>query len=678
MISADYSNIVGSLKLGAVTRVSFGNNPIIDQFPEFARHLHAAGGPDALSLFALPDVGFSRLHDTPVVTWYSDRKGAPQRLEELSPEQRGDVERIAREQLSALQESDDPQLLDMLRLALNVAAPGSLIAIGSQPVLINWGLLPSDLDDTAPAYGAHIAKTIGPVLPVGLLPERTPTGVGMAAPASPDDVSGGKDVPDTEAASVSGAAGDAASVAATAAVVSAGDVGGGGSGNTGAGDGQGNPRQPVAAVVYEREPDHRWGLWSSIVLGLLTLFLATFLVYILWPGNLIYPPRGSVRLADAEQISLNNNSIVAIRDQIGRLQTSLYGDICVADDRVILDGLAGLSFLPGIDGNARTLRPEGTSFPQPQPQTDGPAPGSGAGGSAARSEPLEGSRLLGKLDKSTVFVVSSAEGGISTGSGVIVAPDHVLTNYHVVENFDGRRLIVTNQEIGIVDAEVVARTDGSDIGGSDFALLKLKRPVDIEAVTLARDVERLDPVVAAGFPAFVIQTDPGFVAAFQGGDESQLERVQMAVTQGVVMAEQAANGVTVIAHSATISSGNSGGPLVDRCGRVVGINTFARTDAENALRNNYALSAVDAARFLDSSGVTSPLDVRRCMADSVPPTAQVTSPADAPLDMQPAAPAKVETAPRMEGHLPSPDEVLGSSDPGPRDTEADSLNIPLD
>lgn len=44
--------------------------------------------------------------------------------------------------------------------------------------------------------------------------------------------------------------------------------------------------------------------------------------------------------------------------------------------------------------------------------------------------------------------------------------------------------------------------------------------------------------------------------------------------------------VQVIQHDATIHSGNSGGPLIDTAGRVVGINTYSATDAES---HNYAI-----------------------------------------------------------------------------------------
>jgi S1-C subfamily serine protease len=145
------------------------------------------------------------------------------------------------------------------------------------------------------------------------------------------------------------------------------------------------------------------------------------------------------------------------------------------------------------------------------------------------------------------------------GSGFVIDKEgHIVTNYHVVQGASQIEVSFSNQDT--VDARVVG-TDPS----TDLALLKVD--VDAQALTplaLADSdhVEVGDPVVAIGNPF-------------------GLERT---VTSGIVSALQrevrAPNNFTidhVIQTDAPINSGNSGGPLIDAAGRVIGVNSQIET-----------------------------------------------------------------------------------------------------
>ena len=140
----------------------------------------------------------------------------------------------------------------------------------------------------------------------------------------------------------------------------------------------------------------------------------------------------------------------------------------------------------------------------------------------------------------------------STGSGsgfIIDADGLVVTNAHVVERFES------------VD---VALSDGSEYRGSvlgideiaDLALVRLQSPRRFDAMRLGNSdsIQVGDDVIALGFPL-----------RYELGNSPT-------VTRGIISSKRVANGVEELQTDAAINPGNSGGPLVDRHGRVIGIN----------------------------------------------------------------------------------------------------------
>jgi hypothetical protein len=133
------------------------------------------------------------------------------------------------------------------------------------------------------------------------------------------------------------------------------------------------------------------------------------------------------------------------------------------------------------------------------------------------------------------------------GSGFFVAVDTVVTNAHVVRG----SAMVTLRRSGYSRA---ARVD-TESSSIDLAILKVDMPdLDQVALPLAMpsDVHVGGEVVAIGSPLGLANT----------------------VTRGVVSSMRDIDGVRMIQTDAAINPGNSGGPLLDRYGRVLGVNTM--------------------------------------------------------------------------------------------------------
>ena len=119
---------------------------------------------------------------------------------------------------------------------------------------------------------------------------------------------------------------------------------------------------------------------------------------------------------------------------------------------------------------------------------------------------------------------------------------------------------------------------------------------------------RLQAVIAAGYPGDVLNTDREFAALREGNLSAVPE---LTVTDGMVNTEQDLSGTThAVVHSAPISTGNSGGPLIDMCGRIVGVNTFV---IKGPMRNlNFALASDDLVDFLADTPVKPTVSAAAC------------------------------------------------------------------
>ena len=176
--------------------------------------------------------------------------------------------------------------------------------------------------------------------------------------------------------------------------------------------------------------------------------------------------------------------------------------------------------------------------------------------------------VVGAVELVGPAVVSIYVGGDSAdarerggaGSGVVVTPDgYLLTNEHVVQRVEEAR--VTFVDGRSVSAVVVGRDPATDL-----AVLR--------AQTAALPYARLatSKLLRAGQLVVAVGNPLGFESTVSAGVVSALGR-SLRSRQGRLIEG-------IVQHTAALNPGNSGGPLVDAKGRVVGINTAIIAQAQ--------------------------------------------------------------------------------------------------
>ena len=159
---------------------------------------------------------------------------------------------------------------------------------------------------------------------------------------------------------------------------------------------------------------------------------------------------------------------------------------------------------------------------------------------------------------------SSQEVKYGSGSGVVIAKEYVLTNYHVVEDAHSLKISLDDDEKNLYDATVVASDADKDVAVLHVPGLPLE-PVELGN---SDDLVIGDWVVCIGNPI-------GFTGTATAGIVSGLNREIASENSSIDKYGRNSQIVnSMIQTDAAINSGNSGGGMFNTAGQLVGIPTL--------------------------------------------------------------------------------------------------------
>lgn len=217
---------------------------------------------------------------------------------------------------------------------------------------------------------------------------------------------------------------------------------------------------------------------------------------------------------------------------------------------------------------------------------------------------------------------------VSLGSGVLIGPGLVLTNAHVVNERVPTRISIANDTIPRTPASLVAlRYDHNEFTSAgvieyianqiidnagikdvdiastqrnyDMALLSFTPPPgrQLPYLAFARSAVRGEGVVAAGYP--------GKAARQRNIDSTNayasVSTTPQVLTEGIVTG-MLDNKPRMVMHNAQCSSGNSGGPVLNLRGEILGMQTWTSLPDSDEEYLAFAIDSRDIIPFLEANG----------------------------------------------------------------------------
>ncbi|MEM8697484.1 MAG: trypsin-like peptidase domain-containing protein [Pseudomonadota bacterium] len=191
------------------------------------------------------------------------------------------------------------------------------------------------------------------------------------------------------------------------------------------------------------------------------------------------------------------------------------------------------------------------------------------------------------------------------GSGVAVGPGLIVTNAHVVAPLRESPNIAISIVPSSGDERYPGRLVSSD-SRADLALIRMDDGVIEPLPIFTGTPPDTGRVAAIGYPGSVDLAE----------NLSASERVRPIPpvrTFGQLSGGRSRRDVDTLLHTAAMARGNSGGPLVDECGRIIGINSFGSLAQQNDAEFGFAISAREIIPFLQRAEVRPAITTESCI-----------------------------------------------------------------
>lgn len=323
--------------------------------------------------------------------------------------------------------------------------------------------------------------------------------------------------------------------------------------------------QPQPTPMEDRRRRHT-GRWITAIVILALLVLTGV---------------GTVHLVRDVGVTLNRSDIGFLLT-IGREQPAESADVQTADPQPAAQEQTAAAEGPAPAAQTPVQAQAQAELPQLEISS------SPAGVPTSASEDagaLSLQEIYRRCSGSVVSIISVTQSGKASGTGIIMSADgYIITNHHVIENAQAVS-VLTND-----DKEYTAAIVGSD-ETSDLAVLKIEAS-GLQAAEFGDSsvLQVGDSVVAIGDPLGV---------TLRG---TMTDGIISAINRDLTVNDRTMN---LIQTNAALNNGNSGGPLINCYGQVIGINTMK-------MSNFYSSSTT-----VEGIGFAIPIDTAKPIIDEL-------------------------------------------------------------